>query len=190
MFAALARQLFDALTAEEQEAMLKLSLLPEITPDLAKDLTGSAAARTLLARLHQRQLLVTRGESARSVYHLHDLLRDFLQNRLAEHFEPRELAALREQAATRLHAAGYPDAAIDLALQAQPWSLARRIHHRARRSADRAGPARDAHRLVHALPDAERDAWVCYWLGVANMADDATAEVVVRARVGTVHRAE
>ena len=40
VFAALARQLFDALTAEEQEALLKLSLLPEITPDLVNDLTG------------------------------------------------------------------------------------------------------------------------------------------------------
>src|SRR5918995_724720 len=99
VFTALARQLLDALTKEEQEAMLKVSLLPEITPDLVKDLTGSPAARTLLDRLHQRQLLVTRGESARSVYHLHDLLRDFLQNLLAQHFASRELASLREQAA-------------------------------------------------------------------------------------------
>jgi LuxR family transcriptional regulator, maltose regulon positive regulatory protein len=175
VFNVLARELFAALTAEEQEAMLKVSLLPEITPDLVKDLTGSEAARNLLIRLHQRQLLVSRGE-ARSVYFLHDLLRDFLQSRLAHHFEAHELAALREKAATRLHAAGYPDAAIDLALQAQKWPLARSLIIERAEALIAQGRRATLIDWCNLLPDAERDAWVCYWLGVANMADDATAE--------------
>lgn len=176
VFAALARQLLDALTAEEQEAMLKVSLLPEITPDLVKDLTGSEAARTLLARLHQRQLLVTRGESARSVYHLHDLLRDFLQNLLAQHFATHELASLREQAATLLNAAGYPDAAIELALQAQSWSLARGLISQRAETLIAQGRRATLIDWCNTLPASECDAWICYWLGVANMADDAAAE--------------
>ncbi|MGH8235742.1 MAG: hypothetical protein ACREXP_01820 [Steroidobacteraceae bacterium] len=176
VFAALARQLLDALTAEEQEAMLKVSLLPEITPDLVKDLTGSEAARTLRARLHQRQLLVTRVESARGVYHLHDLLRDFLQNLLAQHFASRELANLREQAATLLHAAGYPDAAIELALQAQSWSLARGLIVQRAEALIAQGRRATLIDWCNALPASECDAWICYWLGVANMADDAAAE--------------
>src|SRR4029450_4311579 len=51
--------------------MLLLSLLPEITLDLARDLTGSAAARNILVRLYQRQLLVTRGDTAGGSQHLH-----------------------------------------------------------------------------------------------------------------------
>ena len=176
VFTALARQLLDALTAEEQEAMLKVSLLPEITPDLVKDLTGSEAARTLLARLHQRQLLVTRVESARGVYHLHDLLRDFLQNLLAQHFASRELANLREQAATLLNAAGYPDAAIELALQAQSWSLARGLIVQRAEALIAQGRRATLIDWCNALPASECDAWICYWLGVANMADDAAAE--------------
>lgn len=177
VFEALTRQLFASLTAEEQEAMLTLSLLPEITLDLARDLTGSEAARNILVRLYQRQLLVTRADTARSVYHLHDLLRDFLQKRLVEHFEPGELAARRERAATCLHAAGYLDAAIDLALQARHWELARRFiieHAEALISQGRRATLID---WCDLLPDTERDAWVCYWLGVAHMADDAAAEV-------------
>ena len=176
VFTALAKQLLDALTAEEQEAMLKVSLLPEITPDLVKDLTGSEAARNLLARLHQRQLLVTRVESARGVYHLHDLLRDFLQNLLAQHFASRELANLREQAATLLHAAGYPDAAIELALQAQSWPLARSLIVQRAEALIAQGRRATLNDWCNALPASECDAWVCYWLGVANMADDAAAE--------------
>jgi LuxR family transcriptional regulator, maltose regulon positive regulatory protein len=176
VFAALARQFLDALTAEEQEAMLKVSLLPEITPDLVKDLTGSEAARTLLARLHQRQLLVTRGESSRSVYHLHDLLRDFLQNLLAQHFASRELANLREQAATLLNAAGYPEAAIELALQAQSWALARGLIIQRAEALIAQGRRATLIDWCNTLPPSECDGWICYWLGVASMADDAAAE--------------
>jgi DNA-binding SARP family transcriptional activator len=176
VFTALARQLFAALTAEEQDAMLKLSLLPEITPDLVKALTGSEAAKNLLLRLHQRQLLVTRGETARSVYQLHDLLRDFLQSRLAEHFEPRELATLREKAALELHAAGYHDAAVDLALQARNWPLARKLIVERAETLIGQGRRATLSEWCNTLPDVERDAWICYWLGVAHMADDAIAE--------------
>jgi DNA-binding SARP family transcriptional activator len=130
----------------------------------------------LLSRLHQRQLLVTRVESARGVYHLHDLLRDFLQNLLAQHFASRELANLREQAATLLHAAGYPDAAIELALQAQSWSLARSLIVQRAEAMIAQGRRATLIDWCNALPASECDAWVYYWLGVANMADDAAAE--------------
>ena len=56
VFEALTRQLFATLTAEEQEAMLTLSLLPEITLDLARVSRAPQAARNILVRLYQRQL--------------------------------------------------------------------------------------------------------------------------------------
>lgn len=176
VFAALAQQLFNGLTRPEQEAMLRLSLLPDITADLATDLTGSDAARTLLTRLHQRQLLVTRGDSAQSVFHLHDLLRDFLRGRLTEHFAPAELAQLRQKTAAVLAAAGNADAAIDLALQAQAWPLARRLIVERAETLLAQGRRATLNDWCDALPAGEREAWICYWLGVANMADDATAE--------------
>ncbi len=125
VFSALARQMFEELSIAEQESLLTLSLLPEVTADLAEQLTGTPAVRGVLGRLHQRQLLVTRGESAHASYQMHDLLRDFLKSRLTQQVAPAELARLREHAATLLDAAGRVDAAIDLALEAESWSLAR-----------------------------------------------------------------
>ena len=107
---------------------------------------------------------------------MHDLLRDFLQNLLAQHFASRELASLREQAATLLHAAGYPDAAIELALQAQAWSLARGLIVQRAEALIAQGRRATLIDWCNALPASECDAWICYWLGVANMADDAAAE--------------
>jgi LuxR family transcriptional regulator, maltose regulon positive regulatory protein len=176
VFAALARQLFDALPPTEQEALLKLSLLPEVTPELAAALAGKEVARNLLGQLHQRQLLITRAESARSVFQLHDLFREFLQNRLASHFPATELAALRERAAVLLDQADDADSAIALALEARAWPLARAF---LTTHAERLlGQGRRATLIdwCSLLPSEELDAWLCYWLGVANMADDAAAE--------------
>jgi LuxR family transcriptional regulator, maltose regulon positive regulatory protein len=177
VFAVLARQLFDAFTPEEQDAMLKLSLLPEIAPDLVKDVADAEAARALLSRLHQSQLLVTRGTTAPDVYQLHDLLREFLQSQLTQHFKEIELAALRERIALRLHGAHRPDEAIELALQARAWPLARRFI--VERASVLIVQGRRATLIdwCNILPAAECDAWICYWLGVANMADDAAAEI-------------
>ncbi len=144
---------------------MKLSLLPEIRPEIVRALGGPTAARTVLDALLRRQLLVTRGKSAHTVFHLHDLLRDYLRSRLFAELAAPDLMALMEQLAAVLDEAGYKDAAIDLAQQAQAWPLARRLI------------------LAHAqMLLAQLDGWLCYWLGVANAPDDAVAESCLRAR--------
>lgn len=176
IFAMLQQQLFDTLPQAEQDMLLQLSLLPEITADLAAALAGTDAAHALLARLHQRQLLVSRGESTQTVFRLHDLLRDFLQDRLAQQMPAAELARLRERSARLLHASGRIEAAIDLALQAQAWTLAREWIAAGAGTVLAQGRRATLIDWCARLPDGVLDAWLCYWLGVAHMADDATAE--------------
>jgi LuxR family maltose regulon positive regulatory protein len=176
VFAALARQMFEELDPTEQDSLLRLSLLPEVTAELAEQLTGTGAVRGVLGRLHQRQLLVTRGGDAHAIYYMHDLLREFLQARLAQQLAPGELATLRERAATLLDDNGRVDAAVELALAARAWPLAHTLI--ARHAAELVAQGRRVTltEWVAALPLAELDPWLCYWLGVAHMADDATAE--------------
>jgi LuxR family transcriptional regulator, maltose regulon positive regulatory protein len=176
VFAALARQMFEELSGAEQESLLTMSLLPEVTADLAEQLTGTPAVRGVLGRLHQRQLLVTRGESAHASYQMHDLLRDFLKSRLEQQLAPAELSRLRERAATLLDSNGRVDAAIELALEAQSWPLARDLLLQHAESLVVQGRRVTFTDWCAALPAAALDSWLCYWLGVANMADDATAE--------------
>src|SRR5205823_11729061 len=124
-FDALGRHFFFTLSASEQDMLLRLSLLPEITPDLADALIGSQEARPLLQRLYQRQLLITRAESSGNVFQLHDLLREFLDRRFAQHLSKDEQRGLREKAAMLPRDAGRLDESITLALQAQAWTFAR-----------------------------------------------------------------
>jgi LuxR family transcriptional regulator, maltose regulon positive regulatory protein len=175
IFTALARQMFEELGEADQESLLKLSLLPEITTELATGLSGAEVARGVLGRLHQRQLLITRSESA-STWKLHDLLRDFLRERLPEHFSAEELGRLRGLAARLLDASGDRDAAIDLALEGKAWPLARTLMAARADALLAQGRRATLSDWCAKLPDSELDGWLAYWLGVASMADDATAE--------------
>lgn len=177
VFAALARHLFEALPKAEQGVLLKLSLLPEITRELASALTGSRTARALLERLHQRQVLVSRGSRGESVYQLHDLLREFLQHRLARDSSAAALSRLRARAAALLSHSGRTDDAIDLALSAGAWAQARRLMVSRARTLLAEGRRATLVDWSLTLPAGQTgDPWLCYWLGVANMADDAAAE--------------
>lgn len=177
LFDMLGRQMFEGLPSGEQDMLLKLSLFSEITPKLAAAMVGSQDAAPVLERLYRRQLLVSRGErSERGAFRLHDLLRDFLNRRLVGLMAAEEQAKLRETAALALEQSGAPDEAVDLALLGGAWPLARRLI--LRRAEDLLAQGRRATLIdwCARFPDAEQDAWLCYWRGVAHVPDDLEAE--------------
>jgi len=175
-FAALARQLIDGLPQAERDVLLRLSLLPEIRPEIVHAFGGATAAQNVLDALHRRHLLATRGNTLQTVFHLHDLLREYLRHRLSTELTPHDLAALMEHAARLLNDAGYVDAATDLALEAQAWPLARRLISAHAQTLVAQGRRATLISRCAALPPDQLDGWLCYWLGVATATEDATAE--------------
>jgi LuxR family transcriptional regulator, maltose regulon positive regulatory protein len=176
VFATLAGQFFDTLPRAQRDALLKLSLLPEVRPDVARALADAAGADDLLETLQQRQLLITRGDTSDAVFHVHDLLREFLQERIQQELSAGDLTRVREHAATLLHAAGHADAATTLALQARSWQLAHRFIAAQAEALLEQGRRATLIERCAALPPDQIDGWLSYWLGVANMSEDATAE--------------
>src|SRR6185503_17367434 len=85
LFQVLGKHFLDAFPPHEQDMLLKLNLLPEISAELADLMIGSSEAGNLLERLYQRQLLITRAESG-GTFQLHDLFREFLDTRLTQRF--------------------------------------------------------------------------------------------------------
>ena len=175
-FSALASQLIDSLPQPERDLLMKVSLLPEVRPEIVRALGGMAVGQNVLDALHRRQLLVTRAKSSHTVFHLHDLLREYLRNRLAHELSASQLSALMEQAARLLDEAGYSDSAIDLALQSQAWPVARRLISAYAATLLAQGRRATLVERCAALPQDQLDGWLCYWLGVATASDDATAE--------------
>jgi LuxR family transcriptional regulator, maltose regulon positive regulatory protein len=173
---ALGRHFFEALPETDQEMLLTLNLLPEITIPLANAITGSTAAGELLDRLYHRQLLVTRSEGSADSFQLHDLLRDFLHQSFEDRLTADDRRALRTKAAQVLVAAGRTDDAIALAAQAGAWALARDLLLRRAETVIAEGRRATFIEWVSKLPAAELTGWLLYWAGVAQLADDAAAE--------------
>jgi DNA-binding SARP family transcriptional activator len=175
-FAALAEHMFETLPEAHRDVLLRLSVLPEMLPDVARSLVGEQAADAVIEALQGRQLLVSRGESAEPVFHLHDLLRDFLHERIERALSRSERTNLYERAAELLEAAGEIEAAVALAHKARAYTLTRRLALGAAPRLLAEGRRATLIEWCAALPENEIDARVCYWLGVAHMADDAAAE--------------
>ena len=176
LFDLLGRQLFESLSEADQDMLLKLNLLPEISAELADAVAGSHDAGKLLERLYNRQLLTTRAEANVNQFHLHDLLRDFLHDRLVHRFSLDEQADLRRRTAVILREAGRFDEAISLSLQATAWDLARDLMLARAESVLGEGERATFISWCSKLPSGEMNAWLFYWLGVAHMPDDAAAE--------------
>jgi len=177
LFDALGRHFFYTLPPADQDMLMKLNLLPEISTDLANALIGSTEAGRLLDRLYQRQLLITRtSQASGNHFHLHDLLRDFLDTRLAQRFAKEDLAVMRARTAVVLGEAGRLDDAIAMALEAQAWASARDLILKRAESVLAQGRRATFIEWCTRLPATELNAWLSYWLGVAHMPDDAGAE--------------
>ncbi|RWN62554.1 hypothetical protein [Mesorhizobium sp.] len=172
----LGRHFFLSLPAADQDMLLKLNLLPEISAELADVMIGSSEAGKLLDRLYRRQLLVTRTENSRDVFHLHDLLRDFLDRRFAQRVTAEEQKSLKQRAAKVLADAGRYDEAIHLALQAEDWDQASGLMLSRAETVLAQGHRTTFIEWVGRLPEAFMNGWHFYWLGVAHMPNDAAAE--------------
>ncbi|MET3578073.1 DNA-binding SARP family transcriptional activator [Mesorhizobium robiniae] len=173
---ALGRHFFLSLPAADQDMLLKLNLLPEISAELADVMIGSGEAGKLLDRLYKRQLMVTRTENSRDVFHLHDLLRDFLDRRFAQRISADEQKSLKQRAAKVLADADRYDEAIHLALQAEDWERASELMLSRAEAVLAQGHRTTFIEWVGRLPQTVLNGWHFYWLGVAHMPDDAAAE--------------
>jgi LuxR family transcriptional regulator, maltose regulon positive regulatory protein len=176
LFDVLGRHFFETLPLADQNMLLQLNLLPEINSELADAMIDSGEATKLLERLYQRQFLTTRAEAGGNYFQLHDLLRDFLDDRFAQRSSQDEQAGFRKKAAIVLRDAGRLDEAISLALQANAWALARDIILKRAEPMLAEGRRATLIEWVARMPPAEIDGWLSYWLGVAHMPDDAAAE--------------
>ncbi len=176
LFDLLGRHFFLSLPEADRDTLLKLNILPEIRSDLANAMVGTREAERLLERLLQRQLLITRAGADRDLFHLHDLLREFL-DRWLEHSVPKEeQRRLREKAAIVLRDGGYVEEAIPLALQAEAWTLAHDLMLSEAETVLSQGRRSTFIDWSTRLPDTAKSPWILYWLGVAHMPDDASAE--------------
>ncbi len=161
----------------EQEArfLAQSALLPVMKPALAAELTGYAAARELLGRLHRRNSFTTRHDEPSVAYEFHPLFREYLLKELERTYDQAALGELHAKAANLLARDGQIEAAMDLLAKAQRWpQMAALLREHA---AELINHGR--HRLIEQwlaqFPDElfDQDPWLAYWRGACRILDSA-----------------
>jgi len=120
LFDYLATEVLADMPAELRDFLLRCSVLPELTAARCAQVSGRADADRLLEQIERRGLFVSVLDADELTLRLHDLFRDFLEDRL-QRDHPDELGELLHRAA-----AGEPDVvrAVGFLARAGDWDLA------------------------------------------------------------------
>ncbi|MET0595721.1 MAG: hypothetical protein ABW133_23690 [Polyangiaceae bacterium] len=173
LFDYFATEIFDKAEPEERDFLLKTSVVPRFTPDLASDICERPDASEILLRLERRSFLTQRlgGSGA---YRYHPLLRGFLLRRAVTTFGQREVEELHRRAGRALARADLPDEAIEQFQASRDVDAIAEIVLRLAPSYIMLGKSRTIESWIERLP-ADRiahDGWLTHWAAVSCLTHD------------------
>ena len=153
LFDYLAAEVLDDMPAELREFLVRCSVLPELTAERCADVSGDEHAARRLEETERRGLFATVLESETLTLRLHDLFRDFLEDRLRRDHAA-EYPALLQRAA-----AHEPDVVrrVNLLVRAGAWPAAQQALAQAVPMLLLAGAGNQVLRLVEQFPAEQRE---------------------------------
>ena len=151
--------------------LTKLSLLPLMTQDLARQLTGDEQAGPLLNWLHRNNYFVDLQPLQVPTYRFHNLFRSFLRDRLEHTHSEEELRLLQLKAASLLETAGYSKSAAQLYEAAEAWDKVADYICANAAGKYRAGRMETLHEEIVRVPVHARSEfpYLEYWLGMSRV---------------------
>ncbi|MBL8529155.1 MAG: hypothetical protein JNL68_15825 [Burkholderiales bacterium] len=162
-----AAEVFEGLTEERQDVLMRLAVLPDISAPAARALAGSDSAEQVLEELSRRNAFTQRIGEERPVFQLHPLFREFLVDRANGRLGKGELAELRTKAALLLESEGRIDEAVVLWKGMEDWGSIIRILRQHAHALLQQGRLKTLERWLRCLPQeiVHEDGWLSLWLG-------------------------
>ena len=172
-----ASELFDRVEPQARELLMRTALFPQFSVQVAQAVSGDPGAGETLEYLHRHHYFTDRRTADEAVYRYHDLFREFLLARLARAYAPDRLRALHADAARILLEAGELDAAIEACEHAQDWRLLSQLVCANAAQMLASGRCQTVRRLISEIgaDHFECNAWLLYWLGLAQIPQDQLA---------------
>ncbi len=113
------------LDTETREILLKVSILPFIPMELVDAYCATTRASRVISTLFEKRFFISRRDSCaaskRSIFTLHDLLRDYLHEELVARFDARQQDKLYRRAAELFQQADWPEQALTLFIATGAW---------------------------------------------------------------------
>ena len=170
LFDYFAAEILDRATPLQRVFLLKTSVVPSVTAEVAAELTGDRDAARVLADLERRSFLTQRlGTSG--AFRYHPLLRDFLRRRAQTDLGSDALRDLHRRAAELLARAGQIDEAMEQYHTAQAVEEAVALLLRVAPSYVAAGKGHTVEMWMASLPAGfvEGSGWLSYWDAMSRL---------------------
>lgn len=112
---------FEQITQPVREFLLTTAFFPEMSPDMARKLTGNPDAEQILSDLNSRNYFTSRYLIPEPVYQYHALFRDFLLARAKDEYSASDLNRTCCNAAHILETVNRPEMAFPLLADSEAW---------------------------------------------------------------------
>lgn len=172
VFDYLSGEVFAKFDESVQQFLLRAAAMPQMTSGMAKQLTGNANARQILANLSLNNYFVAENRLRREVeYQFHPLFREFLLERAAQTLSLEAQLALRRKAAILLSGEGQFDAAALLLFDIGAVDEVARLVQEHAGSLLEQGRSSTVLQWLQRLPAAmtQADPWLLYWSGASRL---------------------
>jgi ATP/maltotriose-dependent transcriptional regulator MalT len=169
-----ASEIFNRISPATQSFLLKTSILPYMTGEIARKLTGISRAEKILSNLYQKNYFILKQPGAVSIYQYHALFKDFLLSYANNTYSWKEIIMLRQKAARLLEDAGKVEEAAPLYIMASDWQrLTTLIIHHAEKFIT-SGRNQMLEQWLNSIPHEvlSTTPWLFYWLGICRLPFD------------------
>lgn len=153
-------------TPELRAFLVKTALLPKVSVEAARALTGEDYAERVLADLQRRKFFITSYGTAQRVYQYHPLFRDFLLELGRTTIPEANLESLQRNAAELLARDGEIVVALDLLRRNGDWARMSALILRSAGEFFSQGRVQTLAGWLQALPESivREEPWLQYWL--------------------------
>ena len=172
MFDYFAAEIFNKMSTDLQEFLCKAGFLPQMTLQMAEELTGNHQARSILSDLASRQYFINQRHQPDGVhYQFHDLFRECLIAQATTRLTSQQLIQIKTQAAQVLERANSLAQAVILYIEAADWQAVTRLLLQQAPVLIAQGRNRTLAHWISALPGGVTDQmpWLLFWLGVSRI---------------------
>lgn len=166
--------LFKKLNDSTRDFLMKSSVLPTMTLDMAKELTGNGQAAQIISELTRKNYFIQSHVTEETSYQYHPLFREFLLEGLKKELNLDKMADIELRAARLLADNGHVESAVRLYRKAGDWdSLAVLICEKASAML-RQGRHQTLEEWLDCLPAQvmEEAPWLMFWKGSCRMPFD------------------
>ncbi len=169
-----ASELLQRLPETTETFLLKTAFAPDLTAEIASNISGQKGANIILNDLYRRNLFTELREDQETVFRYHPLFREFLIDRAKKTYTTIQIEGLINKTAEALEANNYAEDAVDLYKMPQNWQQVARIACELAPSLLSVGRWKVLELWIKDLPQdlLNQDACLCYWYGAAVMQVD------------------